>query len=543
MIQVYGLSRNGKAFAYALLLVGSARLLGAEGNAEPPSVFAPAQDVTATVDDATLRARGVSIDLAQLGAAAERALNRPAGTETQMPLTLNLFEDVVLRGVVEHRVPTASGFAITGSIEGVYASTMTIVVNDDIVVGEIHTIDTAYILRTVGDGRYVVREVDLATRQSADDDYVAFPNSASERLDLLQGDGIDDGMLPDATPPPVRQDGFPRSRGRDPDSNVDNTARALSSTCAAVGEERSDVVDLLVAYTTAARNEAGGARRIRAGIDMGVAYLKAALKNSGAQVGVRLVGTTETSYAQTAYATVHLDRLDAPADGHMDELHATRDACRADLVHLILADAQNSTSWAGYAYGLGSFVGWTEYGHLGSGVFAHEIGHNFGLNHDRYQYYVKEHKSGSTANEHGYVNRRALDANAPTNRRWRTVMSYEARCADAGISCVQLQRFANPRYSYGGDRMGVAGDQRTSRVDGPADAVRTINQNGLTIANYRVNPSRLIGALGDSLTMRILLDQHGAGVSARQDPVHGGGSAPPQGSTEAAQTPVTLDAP
>ena len=69
--------------------------------------------------------------------------------------------------------------------------------------------------------------------------------------------------------------------------------------------------------------------------------------------------------------------------------------------------------------------------------------------------------------------------------RWRTVMAYEDQCLDAGFDCGKLLRFASPLQTYSGDPMGVPGRGDSTELDGPSDAVRTLNLTRETISNFR----------------------------------------------------------
>ena len=131
-------------------------------------------------------------------------------------------------------------------------------------------------------------------------------------------------------------------------------------------------------------------------------------------------------------------------------MHVLRDEVGADLVHLVV-DA-DKTDVAGRAYITGAF-GLTAHSG-GGGNFAHELGHNLGLLHDRHQVHRDEGRAGSHP-AHGYVNQRPFTGDAPSASRWRTLMAYDTQCGDAYISCSQLLRFSNPRQRYGGDPLGV----------------------------------------------------------------------------------------
>ena len=64
----------------------------------------------------------------------------------------------------------------------------------------------------------------------------------------------------------------------------------------------------------------------------------------------------------------------------MDEVHAMRDRTGADLVHLVFK--HQGHPFGGVAHFGGAFGLTCQ--HCGGGTFAHELGHNMGLRHDRY---------------------------------------------------------------------------------------------------------------------------------------------------------------
>ena len=118
----------------------------------------------------------------------------------------------------------------------------------------------------------------------------------------------------------------------------------------------------------------------------------------------------------------------------------------------------------------------------GGGTFAHELGHNMGLRHDRYQ---THHNEGGVTQDpaYGYVNQRAFAAGGAPSR-WRTIMSYSTQCEDAYRACWPLLRFSNSRQSYTGDPMGVAHGEGEG-VAGPADAAAVLNATGPAVALWR----------------------------------------------------------
>ena len=240
-------------------------------------------------------------------------------------------------------------------------------------------------------------------------------------------------------------------------------------------------IDVAVVYTPAAKDAAGGAAAIETAIDLMIAETNEAYAASGVHQRLALVGRSEVQYTETS-GTRDLNRLTDPSDGHLDEAHDLRDRTGADLVHLIVADSnvRGQASLPG-VFGLTVLD-------AGGTVFAHELGHNMGLRHDRFTV----DSVGSLASDpaYGYVNQRMFEPGAPPSSRWRTIMSYETQCGLAGARarCSTLPRFSNPRQRYGGDRLGIPAGEG-SGVAGPADAAQVLNATGSAVAAWRDRPS------------------------------------------------------
>ena len=253
-------------------------------------------------------------------------------------------------------------------------------------------------------------------------------------------------------------------------------------------------IDLAVVYTPAVHTASGN---IEAVIDLMVLLTNQALQASGVQHRIALVERSEVQYTESGDSSDALRRLANPSDGYLDEVHALRDQVGADLVHLIV---EPEPEFCGRAVIQGPFSVTGRF--CGGRTFAHELGHNLGLWHDRYQ--VLHHESGPYPHPaYGYVNLQGL-APSRASRRWRTIMSYPAQCSYYFFSCSRLLRFSNPRQTWNDDPMGVAYGAGGSGLIGPADAAAVLVNTGPAVALWRRRPSSdtnrppaLVGTLPD----------------------------------------------
>ena len=245
--------------------------------------------------------------------------------------------------------------------------------------------------------------------------------------------------------------------------------------------EEAAIVDVAVFYTPAAREAAGGIAAIEAVIDLMIAETNEAYVASGVRHRVALVARSEVQYEETGDSALDLSRLVDLSDGHMDEVHATRERTGADLVHLLFDEGTvGGIARLGGAFGLSCQ-------RCGGSTFAHELGHNMGLRHDRHQ----ESEAGMTLlpdPAYGYVNQRAFDEGAVPSGFWRTIMAYDRQCAEAGTSCHWLLRFSNPRQTWLDDPLGVSFNGGASGVNGPADAAAVLNKTAPAVAAWRDRP-------------------------------------------------------
>ena len=383
----------------------------------------------ATASEAPLRHRHVRIDLGRLADIHASMDRGPLQT-----LTMNLFDDIVFSTTVERASRTsAGGYSLSGSVDGVDFGTMTLVVNGDVVAGRVHTPLVTYEIRPVGPGRAIIREVDRSFQCE-----VVIPSTPASGL---RGDGGHRDLLLAAV-----------------------AARDSSDD----GPEDGSVIDLLVVYTRSAQLGFGGTTLIEAFIDLAVADANRSLEDSGVIQRLNLVQQEEIAYTEST------GRAPLPA-AFYDEVRPLRDSYAADLVHLIHA----GSFLGGWGHLLGPY-GATNYAKLG--LLTHELGHQMGLQHDRYV----NASNYPFPYSHGYINQAAFEPGAPANSRFATHMAYNRQCGDAGFFCPWTNTFSNPDMTYNGYPMGVPGDEPSSEVDGPADARRSLNELRKRVANFRV---------------------------------------------------------
>ena len=391
----------------------------------------------------TIRRRFARVDglaLAALRSAVGTALeDRPAAK-------LNLFADAEFEVRSLEVGRTYSGYSLSGQLDGMPLSSVTIVVNGGLVAGSVRTSTASYAIRPSGIGDVEIRQVDPLALPPEAEPVVQFVDS-SPITTTDEGDG-DDGSA----------------------------------------------IDVLVVWTPAAREDAGGLDAIQTVIDLYVAEANQAFADSGVTLSINLVHMEEIDYVESEDGLLRdLNRL-SDRDGEIDHVLDLRDRVGADLVHMVVSGGR-------FGFYCGQALVWWSHlpdgsrvlsrdGGFGAtsltcheGTFAHEIGHNFGLLHDRYLDGGRELKWAPYA--HGYVNQEAFKSGASADQAWMTVMSYPDQCHSADFDCTRLLRFSNPEQTHLGDPLGVPGDIETWTTDGPADTSRALNEAKDTVAGFR----------------------------------------------------------
>jgi hypothetical protein len=221
---------------------------------------------------------------------------------------------------------------------------------------------------------------------------------------------------------------------------------------------------------------------VRSWIDLAVGALNNDLSRSGVPVTVTLAGAPAVQYHQEWHGSDDtaiddaLVRVASPVDGIMDEIHVHRADAKADIVVFALCQLDSNNSGVGYilarpgdamnpawAFSVVNF--W--YMNTGS-VFSHEVGHNFGCNHDRDNARTTTGVAMGGAHSYSYGYR----FYGEDGQQYRTIMAY-----DPG---QVIPYFSNPNIWALGAPIGAPLGSWEEAYN-----ALTIQQNAGEISNYR----------------------------------------------------------
>ncbi|MCA9981795.1 MAG: hypothetical protein KDD89_13210, partial [Anaerolineales bacterium] len=241
------------------------------------------------------------------------------------------------------------------------------------------------------------------------------------------------------------------------------------------------LIDILVLYSTGVGTDVGTAV-VEGYVDQFMAYTNLSYANSNIDQRVMLVGLEEVTYDDTGKDLN--TTLGDVTIGNVPNAHTLRDTYHADLV-VFLVRQTNPNSCAGLAWvqtvvsGAFEDTGYSTMNacSFGSGVFAHELGHNMGAQHD---WYVNTNPNPYTY-AHGHID--------PT-AGFRTIMSYSNKCNDLAVSCPRVAYFSNPNLTHSGAPMGIPGGTKSDCTLGSANSNTCDADVHLTFNNTAVNTSR-----------------------------------------------------
>jgi peptidyl-Asp metalloendopeptidase len=225
-----------------------------------------------------------------------------------------------------------------------------------------------------------------------------------------------------------------------------------------IGPVSSEVtIDVMVAYT---RNAAGYYNDIRSDlIALAIAEANESFRISGLQhVKLRLVHAYQTAYVEEGSHFDHVWRLADRGDGVMEEVHTLRNEFRADVVILVVDDAQGC--------GLATRVhpdadeAFAVVHHECAATtlsLAHEIGHIIGTRHEL----DMDKNMTPFPYGHGYVN----------GTKWRDIMSYKESCG----GCPRIPVWSSPIVRINGEPAGTP----------ELDNARVISEQSARVAAFR----------------------------------------------------------
>ncbi len=380
---------------YFLLLTAYPQF--AEGNLPSPLFLETSTQVDPpkATDPSVIRSRVVDINFNNvIQADSLPNQGRPQGNPK---ILLNLFSDVQLTAVLDQIKKNSSGsLSWVGHILDEKFSSVSLVVNGDLLIGNIHRLGQSFQIRNIGGDNHVIREMDLSHLP---------PGGEPLSVRNIMGD-----VQPDFRP------------------QVDDGSQ----------------VDVLVLYTADARNAAGGTASIEALIDLAETETNTSYSNSGINHVISIVHREEVVYNEgnNSFQTIleDLTPADSFGNGNIPVAQTLRDTHGADLVSLWI---EGNGSICGLAWLMDSLGGFESFGYsivaqdcaTGNFSFGHELGHNSGLRHNR----ESDNLDGPFTYNHGLLD----NANS-----FRTIMAIGAN--------QRIQYYSNPDVNFNGNPTGIA---------------------------------------------------------------------------------------
>jgi peptidyl-Asp metalloendopeptidase len=233
--------------------------------------------------------------------------------------------------------------------------------------------------------------------------------------------------------------------------------------------DSGEQVDVLVMYSPAARDAAGGVSQIAAQAQAAVDSANTSFANSRMRMRFRVVGIEllEGWVEGTGSAGAELSNFRNNAT-----MQARRNALAADMVSLLVA---NLPSACGIGYVMRSpGSGFAESAvqitdrdcAVGNLSWAHEHGHNLGFEHDP--------ANGTSPGSASFPWSFGHYVENQGSQSYRTVMSYQ--CPAGG--CTRRPYFSNPLVSFNGFPTGIADARDNARSgDAVADTVANFRQS------------------------------------------------------------------
>jgi hypothetical protein len=365
-------------------------------------------------------------------------------------VTLNLFPDVTATfGRVGVTEGDGGGYIWEGQVKGKAFYEALLLVRDGEVFGRVQLFNKIFRIDRLGNG--VVRITEL--------DQYKFPAPSEPVVPPRSG-----------------------SLAPQPQSLPDDTGNSAALT--------KTTIRVLVAYTTKMRTEAGGATHVADEIATAIASANQAYARGAIPIKLQLAGSKVVTYNEGNDVNYGTNLNDLANGSSFAAVRTMRDTVKADLVSLFRAgpDLNNCPCQTGLAFLPGNTImptpsamtkssGFSVIGHKGifDFVFQHELGHNFGLNHDRYTYTNIDGKPNpSNANYNfGYTNLTA---------KFYTIMAYYVQCENAHPGqCAHVNYFSSPTVKAMPGNVTIGKAKGTA---GAADNTLRMKQNYSGVAVY-----------------------------------------------------------
>lgn len=460
----------------------------------PPNLFLTAgntQDIQPRENPTIVRSRLVNVDFSLLPDPEE---NFTADPDNEIQINLNLFHGLEFTVIIQKIEKNRSGsYSWYGELKDIPMSRVVLVVNQNMVFGNISKRNFSYQIRHISDGVHAIYEIDptkfpptsepitpnlksqspLAPSGELQKEavnqmgiHISGADSIPLRNHISGGDNILHGGDAFFSQDPLSnssQDAMPSSNMLTAPDSLDPSSSSSSSSPETQADDGS-VIDLLVVYTAEARVAEGGVSAIESLIDLAESETNAAYSNSGVGHVVSVVAKQEISFSESGFSFSGF--LNSAQDGSISGLHDLRNTHGADLV-VVLVDGDDSlcglaflmnpvsSSFAPYGYSVTQTNCAT-----GNYTFGHEIGHNMSARHDR----AADNTDGAPFDyNHGYVD---------NTNNFKTIMGTGSN--------TRIQYFSNPNVLFGGAVTGVAEGDALA-----ADNRLTFQNTASTVANFR----------------------------------------------------------
>jgi len=403
-------------------LIGISPVLAQDSS--PPLFDDPSQAASPYLppDPELIRARNVQVNFDLLNQAATALQNTPT---TPFTVTLNLFTDTTFTATLSKASVDHNGVVVvSGTVTDQPGSEVSLAFKDDSLAGTLNVAGSFYRLRMLDSSQALLEQLNLAN-------------------------------LPVDTISPIP-----------PKITYNLQTQGL------VGDDDGTLLDVLVVYTAAARNKAGGTSSIQSSIAQAISDANTSYKNSLVNTQMNLVYSYEIGFSELGPTSDNyidtLSYLTYTNDGNLDSVHIERDTHDADMVVLVIEGGyycgiawmmQQGTEnyFDQYAFAVVSR------GCLSTYTLAHETGHNLGAHHN-----IED------ATGNGYFN---YSYGFIENGFFRTIMAYSnaSLCTNG---CTRINYWSNPNVTYNGNPTGTSN----------ADNARTLNSTRTIAARFRDGP-------------------------------------------------------